>query len=449
MSFEWIETTLGDFINLKRGYDLPKAKRKDGTVPVISSSGYSGSHNVSMIEGPGVVTGRYGTIGEVFYIPENFWPLNTTLYVDDFKGNSPLFIYYLLQTINFHSFSDKAAVPGINRNHVHMASITVPKSKHEQEKIASVLKKLEDKISVNRRMNLTLEQMAQALFKSWFVDFEPVKAKIAVLEAAGTQEEATLAAMTVISGKDAVYLADFEREQPGKYAELRALAELFPAEMLKSKLGDIPVGWINTDLSSLALLNTSSWSKKNAPESLNYVDLANTKWGVIHSTEEFLFADAPSRARRKLKSGDTIVGTVRPGNGSYAFIDEDNLTGSTGFAVLTPKKNHFSTFIYICATSKDNIERLAHLADGGAYPAVNSDIVLATPCTIPVEDRDSEKLISAFHGIVKNLFDCKKNISLQNKSLEQLRDILLPKLISGEIDLSNQPLFPKIIMEGA
>lgn len=241
--------------------------------------------------------------------------------------------------------------------------------------------------------------------------------------------------MTAISGKDADSLAIFEQEHPEKYAELRAIAELFPLAMQDSELGEIPVGWFCTDLSYLALLNNSSWSKKNAPESLKYVDLANTKWGIIHSTEDFLFSDAPSRARRILKPGDTIVGTVRPGNGSYAFIAEEGLTGSTGFAVLTPKHAHFSSFIYICATSKDNIERLAHLADGGAYPAVNAEVILSTPCIIPIDHGSSKNLIECFHYYVRELFAFKHNNLRQNKSLEQLRDTLLPKLLSGEITL--------------
>lgn len=305
----------------------------------------------------------------------------------------------------------------------------------EQFRIGSLLWSLDAKIDKNDEINQTLEQMAQALYKSWFVDFEPVKAKLAALEAGGSQEDATLAAMTVISEKDADSLAIFEREHPEKYAELRATAELFPSAMQENESGEIPIGWFCTDLSYLALLNTSSWSKKNAPETLKYVDLANTKWGIIHSTEDFLFSDAPSRARRILKPGDTIVGTVRPGNGSYAFVAEDDLTGSTGFAVLTPKHEHFSSFIYICATSKDNIERLAHLADGGAYPAVNADVVLSTPCIIPVEHNSSKDLIACFHHYVRELFAYKHSNLRQNKSLEQLRDTLLPKLLSGEITL--------------
>ena len=132
MASEWREAALGDIIELKRGYDLPQQNRVNGTVPIVSSSGISDYHSVPRVNGPGVVTGRYGTIGEVFYIREDFWPLNTTLYVRDFKGNDPRFVSYLLRTINFLAYSDKAAVPGVNRNHLHSERVFVPKDIGEQ-----------------------------------------------------------------------------------------------------------------------------------------------------------------------------------------------------------------------------------------------------------------------------------------------------------------------------
>src|SRR5688572_15825116 len=107
----WRECKLGDVIQLKRGCDLPNAERRPGPVPIISSSGQSGWHDEAKAKGPGVVTGRYGTIGEVFFIRQDFWPLNTTLYVRDFKGSDERFISYLLRFLNFQSFNDKSSVP--------------------------------------------------------------------------------------------------------------------------------------------------------------------------------------------------------------------------------------------------------------------------------------------------------------------------------------------------
>jgi type I restriction enzyme S subunit len=122
----WRSVPLGEVLELKRGYDLPSAERRSGRVPIISSSGPSGFHDAPKARGPGVVTGRYGTIGKVFLVWDDFWPLNTALYVRDFKGAEPLFALYLLRQLDFEKYSDKGAVPGINRNHVHMESVTVP-----------------------------------------------------------------------------------------------------------------------------------------------------------------------------------------------------------------------------------------------------------------------------------------------------------------------------------
>jgi type I restriction enzyme S subunit len=177
MSSEWATGKLGDFIELKRGYDLPQAKRQVGSVPLVSSSGVSDRHNVAMVKGPGVVTGRYGTLGQVFYVEDDFWPLNTTLYVRDFKGNDPKFIHYFLKTVDFFAYSDKAAVPGVNRNHLHEAAATIPPLTIQSE-IAGFLGALDDRITLLRETNATLEAIAQALFKSWFVDFDPVRARM-------------------------------------------------------------------------------------------------------------------------------------------------------------------------------------------------------------------------------------------------------------------------------
>lgn len=166
---EWKEIRLGKAINLKRGYDLPKSKRQIGKYPIISSSGTTDFHNEYKKLPPGVITGRYGTIGKVFYTKKEYWPLNTTLYVEDFKGNNPKFIYFFLQSFNFEKFNDKSTVPGINRNHLHIESVNIPPLP-EQKAIAEVLSSLDDKIDLLHRQNETLEQMAETLFRQWFVE---------------------------------------------------------------------------------------------------------------------------------------------------------------------------------------------------------------------------------------------------------------------------------------
>ena len=163
------ECLLGDFLTLKRGYDLPNQDRKVGMVPIVSSSGVTGTHSEAKVKGPGVVTGRYGTLGEVHYIAEDFWPLNTTLYVCDFKGNDVRFVAYLLKTLDFASRSAAAAVPGVNRNDLHRLPVKCPEI-DEQRRIASILGAHDDLIEVNRRIPL-LEEMVRRLFDEWFVHF--------------------------------------------------------------------------------------------------------------------------------------------------------------------------------------------------------------------------------------------------------------------------------------
>jgi type I restriction enzyme S subunit len=280
----------------------------------------------------------------------------------------------------------------------------------EQRAIAHILGTLDDKIELNRRMSETLEAMARALFKSWFVDFEPVRAKM--------------------EGR-------WQRGQslPGLPAHLY---DLFPDRLVDSELGPIPEGWKVGTLADLAVLNPEVWKTETRPAKIIYVDLSNTKWGRIDSLTAYDSADAPSRAQRVLRPGDTIVGTVRPGNGSYAFIAEGGLTGSTGFAVLRPRAAHYAEVVYLAATAPDNIDRLAHLADGAAYPAVRPEVVAATPVVCPGDEvlaRFSQAAGPALAKIAQN--------ERASRTLAALRDALLPKLIRGEIRVKDVEQFLK------
>ncbi len=257
-------------------------------------------------------------------------------------------------------------------------------------------------------MSETLEAMARALFKAWFVDFEPVRAK---MEGRWRRGE-TL---------------------PGLPAHLY---DLFPDRLVDSRLGEIPEGWSATTLAEFACLNPESWTKHTRPELIRYVDLSNTKWGRIENVTEYIAEEAPSRAQRVLRSGDTIVGTVRPGNGSYALIVEEGLTGSTGFAVLRPLRSHYIELVYLAATVRENIEALSHMADGGAYPAVRPEVVSATQVWHPKEElicEFSQRVASMLAGIADN--------ERESRTLAALRDTLLPKLISGELRVKDAETF--------
>jgi type I restriction enzyme S subunit len=395
MASEWLETTLGEVVRLQRGHDLPEPQRQPGEVPVMGSFGITGWHNTSIEPGPGVTVGRSGaSIGVVSYIDRPYWPLNTCLYVTDFLGNDPLFCYYWLKEQDLAAFNSGSAQPSLNRNYVYLKQVVFPNSVEEQRSISGVLRALDEKIELNRKMNETLEAMARALFKSWFVDFDPVRAKA--------------------EGRDTGLPAQ--------------IAALFPDSFEDSELGEIPKGWKLGTLGEFARLNPESWSKMTRPSVIEYVDLTNTKWGRIEATTTFESKAAPSRAQRVLRPGDTIVGTVRPGNGSYAFISVNGLTGSTGFAALRPKSAEISEFLYLAATARENVDALAHLADGGAYPAVRPEVVLSIQTVVP-----QPRTIAMFSHEVMPILSRIDASEHENRVLASMRDLLLPKLISGEI----------------
>ena len=174
---EWKECKLGDFFELHRGYDLTKSEIKTGPYPVVCSTSIMGYHSEYKVRAPGVVIGRSGTLGEVQFIDKDFWPHNTSLYVSDFKGNSPKFIKYFLQLFGTGNVGGGSAVPTLNRNHLQALAVKVPPLP-TQQKIAAILSSLDDKIELNNKINTNLEAQAQTIFKSWFVDFEPFGRKM-------------------------------------------------------------------------------------------------------------------------------------------------------------------------------------------------------------------------------------------------------------------------------
>jgi type I restriction enzyme S subunit len=164
----WQECRLGDVLTLKRGHDLPEWRRVDGPIPVVSSSGITGYHREAKAQPPGVVTGRYGTLGEVYFIDQEYWPLNTALYVSDFRGTHPRFASYFLKNTLRNFQSDKAAVPGVDRNVLHEMKVRAPDFP-TQEAIASILAAYDDLIENNRRRMVLLEEAARQLYREWFV----------------------------------------------------------------------------------------------------------------------------------------------------------------------------------------------------------------------------------------------------------------------------------------
>ena len=315
----------------------------------------------------------------------------------------PEYLYYWMNSIEFlqqisYLKGQTDMADYVSLRDQRKITATIP-STAVQRQVVDMMGPLDARIALLRETNATLEAIAQALFKSWFVDFDPVYAK----------QEGRMP-----SGMD------------------EATAALFPDGFDEAEIGLVPRGWGTGTLANLADLNPESWTSKIRPETIQYVDLANAKDNEIDEVTIFAFDDAPSRARRVLRVGDTAVGTVRPGNRSFAYIYHaaNNLTGSTGFAVLRPRDQNSKEFLFIAATRDSSIEHLAHVADGGAYPAVKPEVVASLKTVLPHRD-----VLNAFHALAGPIFLLVGENKSRVRTLTSLRDVLLPRLISGQLRL--------------
>ena len=370
----WRQCVLGEVLTLKRGHDLPEERRVAGPVPVVSSSGITGSHNEAKATPPGVVTGRYGTIGEVFYVDEPYWPLNTALYVIDYKGNNPRFIAYFLRNILRNYKTAMAAVPGVNRNVLHSLKVRTPGT-NEQASIVSFLSAYDDLIENNRRRIALLEEAARLLYREWFVHFR------------------------------------------------------FPGHEPVKVIDGIPQGWGRRTLGDVAKTNRESYRAKELPDAINYIDISSVAQGRIVSKTRVLASEAPGRARRKIGDGDIIWSNVRPNLRAYALmLEPDELdVVSTGFTVLTATRVPF-TWLYMFLTTDNFVGHLANHATGAGYPAVRPDDFERAALPMP-----PKVLLEQFHETAEPKFRLICKLDQQNQKLSQARDLLLPRLMNGEI----------------
>jgi type I restriction enzyme S subunit len=365
---------LGSVVTLKRGYDLPEQHRVDGVIPVVSSSGITGTHNESKVAGPGVVTGRYGTLGQVFYVPEDFWPLNTALYVRDFHGNDRRFVAYFLESVLRSTQSDKAAVPGVNRNDLHEMTVTVPE-KPAQGRIVALLARYDDLIENNTRRIKLLEDAARLLYEEWFV-------------------------------------------------RLR-----FPGNEHSPIRDGVPKGWEHIPTPEAIDINPTTrlsdakehWWVEMSDLPLNSMVVQGT---VLRE----------GRSGSKFQNGDTLFARITPclENGKTAFVDflPEGVTarGSTEFIVLRSKRLS-PEFVYCLArTYAFRHNAIKSMIGASGRQRVQDSCFDKFMVNVP-----PPKLLTAFTDIVRPIFRQIRVLHLQSTKAREARDLLLPRLMSGEV----------------
>lgn len=381
MPNNWKTYKLEKVATLQRGFDLPNTKRTEGNYPVIAASGFSTWHNEFKVKGPGVTTGRSGTLGQVHFVKGDFWPLNTSLWVKDFHGNDERFIYYFLKTLNFDEYNSGTSVPTLNRNDVHKLDVSIP-DLTEQKTIASILSAIDDKIENNLAINKTLEEMAMALYKHWFVDFGPF--------------------------------------QEGEFVE--------------SELGSIPKGWEVKKITDLIEVKDGTHDSPKRVEDGFYLI---TSKHIMTNSIDFSSAYKIScddyikiNKRSLVEKGDilmTMIGTV----GNFYFVNEDpNYVIKNLGLFKTSKSPLLKIYLFSFFNSKIGQEYIKSQMTGSTQQYVTLKTLRNFDIIVP-----DEQILEDYNHLANDYFE-KILINIkENQTLTQLRDTILPKLISGEVRL--------------
>jgi type I restriction enzyme S subunit len=354
-----------------------------------------------------LVLSREAPVGEVGIVPANTkLCLGQRTVLIRLKKNQivPRFLLYLFLTDEMRheliSRSEGSVVPHLNMSDIRSFPIPGLPSLPIQHAIARILGSLDDKIELNRQMNETLEAMARAIFQSWFVDFDPVRAKAEGLDTGLPPE----------------------------------VAALFPNGFEEVEGRGVPMGWRYCRISDVVGINEKSIDQTYPHSTIEYIEISSVTEGKLESVTVTNYLDAPSRAQRLVNHGDTIWSGVRPNRKSYLFIQKpkENLVVSTGFITLSPKKI-LPSYLYSWVTTELFVDYLTANADGSAYPAVRAEHFGDAEILLP-----AQPVLEQFEKIVAPMRSKKHYNDEQSRTLAQIRDALLPKLMSGDIQVEGK-----------
>ena len=373
----WRKATLQDLVFFQRGFDITKAEQKEGEVPVISSSGINSFHSEAKVDCPGVIIGRKGSLGTVHFSNGPFWPHDTTLWSKDLKGNNPKYVYYFLQTLNLQNYNVGNANPTLNRNHIHALEIVIPNS-DDQEKIASILSAYDELIDNNRRRIQLLEQSARLLYKEWFVHFR------------------------------------------------------FPGHEHVKIVGGLPEGWERKKIVEVAETTGGGTPSSKVPEfwegDVTWVvpsDITKNDSLILLDSERKITELGLKKSSAKLVPPNTILMTSRASVGYFAVMDQEVCTNQ-GFINIVPHSEEHRMYFLFNLISR--AEEIRSNAKGTTYPEISKGRFREMDITIP-----NKTLFIEFGKFASDALGQVRNLKLSVQKLTQARDLLLPRLMSGEI----------------
>lgn len=342
----------------------------------------------------------------------------------------PEYLYYLLSSPKYQSQmlgeADGTVIKHIYITRVAKMEVDIP-SLEEQRKVIKILKSLDQKNNLNNQINQTLESIAQAIFKSWFIDFEPVRAKIAAKQ---TGQDPELAAMCAISGKSEVELEQMAGED---FAELQAMAALFPDELIESELGEVPKGWDATALRNFLEIKRGGSPRPiqnfMAPTGYPWVKIADATADpspFLFKTKEFIIKEGLKKTVYLKKGSLILTNSATPGLPKFLELDACIHDGWLYF----PQKKHFSdNYLYFLFLKLRT--QLVAQGNGSVFTNLKTDILRNQVVLVPTRE-----VIEKFDLQVGKILEMMKTQCIQSSNLSDLRDTLLPKLLSGEIDVS-------------
>lgn len=371
----WRLGKLEDLVFFQRGFDITQAQQRPGTVPVISSSGITSYHDEVKVKGPGVVIGRKGTLGSIHFIPVDYWPHDTTLWSKDLKGNDPKFIYYFLHTIDFKRFDVGNSNPTLNRNHIHDFPVIIPPI-ITQQSIASILSTYDNLIENNRRRMALLEEAARQVYQEWFV-------------------------------------------------RLR-----FPGHEHNRIVDGVPEGWERKTAFDAILVHSGGTPKTTNPDYWDgeipfYTPKDATDGVWVTDCERTVTELGLKNCNSRLYPKETVFISARGTVGKLNMAQRPMAMSQSCYALVG--KDHL-TQAFVYSAMQAAVEALRQQAVGAVFDAIIVDTFKRISLLVP-----DQKIVRLFDETISPMFEQIENLTIQNQKLRAARDLLLPKLMSGEI----------------
>jgi type I restriction enzyme S subunit len=438
----WPLVAARDLFELKYGKALVEAHRRPGHVPVYGTNGRCGSHDEALFRGPGVILGRkgQGPLG-VEWSDDDYWVIDTAYSLAPLRADIELrYAYFLIKFIGLNHLKDGTSNPTLSRDTFGAQVLPLPPL-GQQRAISHILGTLDDKIELNRRMNETLEAMARALFKSWFVDFLPVRAKMAARTQTG--DPIRLPAATVAQASAKAEGRDPLSAVPGTAQAgglPKPLTDLFPDSFEDSELGEVPKGWRVLPLAECvdAARGLSYKGSGLSDSGLPMHNLNSIYEGGGYKHEGIKHYEGDYRPHHLARAGDLIVANTEQGHNrlliGYAAIVPARFDGESLFSHhiyrVRPRSSSGLTPDYLCHLLNTSVmhDTVSGYANGTTVNMLPIDGLQRPLVVVP-----PSVIVRAFDGFAEAARKRHGEMMDESRTLSTLRDTLLPKLISGEL----------------